>query len=68
MVSCHPNYGGGRREDRGGGGGVGQFRGPGKGMDSVGAEGMDIGGQFEGEGDGQFRGPGRVDRGRGSLI
>ena len=33
-------------------------------MDSVG-EGMDIGGQFEGEGDGQFRGP---DRGRGSLI
>ena len=44
----------------GGGGGVGQFRGPGK--------GMDIGGQFEGEGDGQFRGPGRVDRGRGSLI
>ena len=51
----------------GGGGGDGQFRGPGKGMDSVG-EGMDIGGQFEGEGDGQFRGPGRVDRGRGSLI
>ena len=31
-------------------------------------EGMDIGGQFEGEGDGQFRGPGRVDRGWGSLI